>query len=107
MGGDTLLSSNPDSSRYKNCAVRNERYRFVNNKELYDVISDPGQKQDIAAQHPEVVFEMRKVYDQWWSEVRPYMINENIPLAKERPFWIEYEKQKESGGIKDWVIESN
>jgi arylsulfatase len=50
---------------------------------------------------------MRKVYDQWWSEVRPYMINENIPLAKERPFWIEYEKQKESGGIKDWVIESN
>jgi arylsulfatase len=103
----TVQSSNPDSARYKNCAVRNERYRFVHNLELYDVISDPGQKRDIAAEHPEVVAEMRKVYDQWWSELRPYMVNENVPLAKEKPFWIEYEKQKESGGIKDWVIESN
>ncbi len=100
----TIQSSSPDSSRYKNCAVRNERYRFVNNKELYDVISDLGQKQDIAAQHPEVVAEMRKVYDQWWNDVRPYMVNENVPLAREKPFWVEYEKQKEARGIKDWVI---
>jgi len=99
----TVQSSNPDSSRYINCAVRNERYRFVNNLELYDVISDPGQKQDIAAKHLEVVIEMRKVYDQWWTEVRPYMINENTLLAKERPFWVEYEKQKEAGKIRDWV----
>ena len=99
----TVESSNPDNAMYRNCAVRNERYRFVNNKKLYDVISDPGQKQDIAAEHPEVVVEMRKVYDKWWREVRPYMINENVPLAKEKPFWIEYEKQKNSGGIKDWV----
>ncbi|MCP3927609.1 MAG: arylsulfatase [Bacteroidetes bacterium] len=103
-GADSLLSSSPDSSRYKNCAVRNEQYRFVNNKELYDVISDPGQKQNIAAEHPELVVAMRKVYDKWWNKVRPYMVNENVPLAKERPFWIEYEKQKQAGDIKDWVV---
>ncbi|NQU51077.1 MAG: arylsulfatase [Bacteroidetes bacterium] len=100
----TLETSNPDNSIYKNCAVRNERYRFVNNKELYDVISDPGQKQDIADQHPEVVAEMQKVYKQWWSEVRPFMVNENVALAKEKPFWVEYKKQEAAGGIKDWVV---
>lgn len=99
----TIDSSNPDSSIYKNCAVRNERYRFVNNKELYDVISDPGQKQNIAAEHPEVVDEMRNVYNRWWSRVRPYMVNENVSLSKEKPFWMEYEKQKELGGIKEWI----
>ncbi len=100
----TIQSSNPDSSIYKNCAVRNERYRYVNNKELYDVLKDPGETQNIASENQEVVVQMRKVYDEWWSNVRPYMVNENVPLAKEKPFWTEYKKQKESGGIKDWTI---
>lgn len=99
----TLENSNPENSIYKNCAVRNERYRFVNNKELYDVITDPGQKHDIAAQYPEIVLKMSKVYDQWWSNVRPFMVNENVPLSNEKPFWTEYESQKELGGIKEWL----
>jgi arylsulfatase len=99
----TAESSNPDNWMHKNCAVRNERYRFTNNKELYDVINDPGQKHNIAKEHPEVVLEMRKAYNQWWSNVRPFMVNENAPLSKEKPYWIEYEKQKESVGIKEWV----
>ncbi len=98
----TIESSNPDSFIYRNCAVRNEQYRFVNNQELYDVVNDPGQTTDIASEKPEVVAEMRKVYDEWWRGVRPFMVNENVPLANEKPFWIEYEKQKESGGIKKW-----
>ncbi len=99
----TVQSSNPDSSAHKNFAVRNERYRFVNNKELYDVIDDPGQKNDVAARHPEVVLEMKRVYDKWWTSVRPYMVNENVSLAKEKPFWVEYEKQKKLGEIKAWI----
>ena len=88
----------------KNCAVRNERFRLVNNNELYDVLNDPGETQNIASEHPEVIAQMRKVYDEWWSNVRPYMVNENSPLAKEKPFWREYNTQKESVGIKDWIV---
>tara|TARA_B110000967_G_scaffold10758_1_gene10563 strand:- start:363 stop:1841 length:1479 start_codon:yes stop_codon:yes gene_type:complete len=99
----TAESSNPDNSAYKNCAVRNERYRFVSNTQLFDVISDPGEEQNIAAEHPEIVAEMRNVYDRWWSEVRPYMVNENVPLSIEKPFRVEYEKQRELHGIKEWV----
>ncbi len=35
--------------------VMTERWRLVYNTELYDVIDDPGQRHDVAGQHPEVV----------------------------------------------------
>jgi arylsulfatase len=95
----TAESSNPDNYKYKNCAVRNERFRFVNNSELYDLHNDPGETTDVADKHPEIVEQMRKAYDQWWSEVRPLMVNETVPLLSERPFWVEYEKQLNSSGI--------
>jgi hypothetical protein len=38
---------------------------------LYDVGKDPGQKNDVAAQNPEVVSRMRAHYEQWWKGVEP------------------------------------
>jgi len=99
----TEETSNPDNSKYKKFAVRNERYRFVNNSELYDLSHDPGETSNIAEEHPELIAEMRAAYDAWWMEVRPLMVNENAPLADEKPFWVEYQKQEDSSGIKDWV----
>lgn len=95
----TAESSDPDTYKYTNCAVRNERFRFVNNSELYDLYKDPGESEDVAEKHPEIVEQMRKAYDQWWSEVRPLMVNETAPLTPERPFWVDYEKQLNSSGI--------
>ncbi len=100
----TEESSNPDNHKYKNCAVRNERYRLVNNSELYDIINDLGETTDISSQYPKVVENMRKEYDKWWNDVRPLMINEHIPLAEEKPYWINYYKQKELQGIPDWKL---
>lgn len=98
----TPEKANPDNSIYKNCAVRNERYRLINNEVLYDVIDDPGQTKNIASEKQEVVVQMRKAYDKWWKEVRPFMVNENVPLAEEKPYWITYEMQKQSDRIKEW-----
>lgn len=98
----TVESSNPENSKFKNCAVRNERYRFINNKFLYDIINDPGQKTDIAAENPQVVDNMRKVYDKWWNGVQKYLVNEDAPLLDHKPFWTEYNKQKETVGIEKW-----
>ena len=47
---------------------------------------------------------MKVAYDKWWINIQPYLINENVPLAKEKPFWVQYEKQKGSTGIKDWLM---
>ena len=99
----TAESSNPDNSKYKKCAVCSGQFRFVNDSELYDLYNDPGETVNIIKEHPEVVVQMRKAYDAWWNNVRPFMVNENVPLAKEKPFWKAYYKQKETTGIKDWV----
>jgi arylsulfatase len=71
-------SSDPDNYKDTKCAVRNERFRFVNNSELYDLYKDPGETENVADLHPEVVEQMSLAYEQWWSEVRPFLVNENF-----------------------------
>ena len=46
-----------------------ERWRLVDGESLYDIDSDPGQKKDVAAEHPEVVARLRKAYEAWWTDV--------------------------------------
>ena len=53
-------------------------------------------------EHPEVVAELRKAYDQWWEETIPLMVNEDAPYAPEQPQRVRYEKQLKATGIPDW-----
>ncbi|MBC8351095.1 MAG: arylsulfatase [Planctomycetes bacterium] len=95
-GGD------PNGSKFKNCAVRNTRWRFVNNKELYDISVDPYEKTDVSADHPEVIAMFRKAYDTWWAETVPFMVNEDAPYAPHQPQAVRYEKQLAERGIPAW-----
>lgn len=47
------------------------RWRLVNGKELYDIRTDPGQRKNIAAQHPERVAVLSEWYENWWAELEP------------------------------------
>ena len=40
-------------------------------EELYDIKADPGQQQDVAPSHPQVVKRLRDFYDSWWAELEP------------------------------------
>jgi hypothetical protein len=64
------------------CAVRTSRWRLVNNTELYDILADRGQTKDVAAEHPEVVADLRKQYDAWWKTLPPFLVNEDLPDIK-------------------------
>jgi arylsulfatase A-like enzyme len=55
------------------------RWRLVQDKELYDVQADPGQKRNVLSDHPEVVAKMRAHYDRWWAGVAP-RLNEFSPI---------------------------
>lgn len=94
-----------DGFQYKKCAVRTERWRLINNKELYDISKDPFQGKDVAQNHPEVVKQLGKSFDDWWKSVLPLMVNEDLPkLTKEEfPFNIRYRKQLKETGIPDWA----
>ena len=93
---------NPDDSKFKNCAVRTQRWRFVNNSQLYDISNDPFEEKNVAEEHPEVISELRKAYDLWWAETLPLMVNEDAPYAEAQPQAVRYQKQLDSIGIPRW-----
>ncbi len=74
------LDGAADSGKYNRYAVQNRRFRLVDNKALYDIESDPAEKINVIDQHPELVSSMRDYYEQWWTETRPLMINEERAL---------------------------
>lgn len=52
-------------------AVMWNRWRLVYGRELYDLKTDPAQKEDVAAKHPDVVARLRSHYEQWWTGIAP------------------------------------
>ena len=52
-------------------AVMTRRWRLVRGEELYDIKADPGQRQDVAADHPGEVERLRSAHDAWWDEISP------------------------------------
>lgn len=96
--------TDPNDSKFKGCGVRTQRWRFVNNKELFDISADPYESEDCADKHPEVIAELQKAYDQWWDKTVPLMVNEDVEFPSEHPQDVRYEKQLENGGIPDWEV---
>ncbi len=100
--GRWAKGSNPDDAKFKNFAVRNSRFRLVNDGELYDIRDDPFETSNVIDQHPEVVQAMRAAFDRWWSEARSGMVNEAVPNSAVRPFHVEYQRQLAEQGIPEW-----
>ncbi|MDP6446039.1 MAG: arylsulfatase [Pirellulaceae bacterium] len=101
--GRWAKGADPNGSKFKDCAVRSQRWRFVNNRELYDIAADPFEKTNVADDHPQVVAALRKAYDAWWAETLPLMVNEDAPYAPRQPQAVRYEKQLKDRGIPKWV----
>ena len=54
---------------FRACAARGQRWKLVNGKELYDLQTDPGEKKNVAAGHPDIVKQMRAGYEAWLKDV--------------------------------------
>lgn len=54
---------------WRQSAVLTEPYRLINGKELYDIRQDPGQRKNIATEHPETVASLRQAYQEWYADV--------------------------------------
>lgn len=85
-------------------SVRNQRFRLGDQGGLYDISADPGQRNDVAAKHPQVVAALNKTKQQFLDEIAAGYDQD------ERPFLIGHETFKftqlpardatGSGGIK-------
>ena len=85
-------------AKYERCRVRSNRYSLINigkekKWELYDLLTDPGEKTDIAAGQPGVVAKMDAAYEKWWAEVFPLLVNEDAVPPKVAPYRELFEKQ--------------
>jgi Sulfatase len=68
-GGNKSGPNAPPPIFGTNCAVMTERWRLVNDCELYDLNQDPGQRRNIAAENPEQLNRLRKAYQIYWADV--------------------------------------
>jgi len=57
--------------KWRNSLVFDKRWRLVNKTKLYDIIADPGQKKNVAGQHPQVVQRLQARFDKFWDSLQP------------------------------------
>lgn len=82
-----------EKAKFAQCSIRNQQYALVNNTELYDLKSDPGQSKNLIDQQPEVLAALRAEYDQWWADVLPRLENEDAIGPDMNPFKVLYWQQ--------------
>jgi arylsulfatase A-like enzyme len=59
----------PNPVKWKKCVVINNEWRLVNGKELYNMETDFGQKEDIANENPKIVQQLRRKYEEIWDDI--------------------------------------
>ncbi len=70
--------------KWRKSAVLRDQWRLINGTELYDIRIDPGQKNDIAAEHADIVSRLRQDYEQWW-EIVSEKFDQEIPIEIGNP----------------------
>lgn len=65
-----------DPIKWRKSSVMTRQWRLINGKELYDIKADPGQTNDVATGHPQVMSRLRNFYDNWWAELEPSFAND-------------------------------
>ncbi|NHE58193.1 arylsulfatase [Cyclobacterium plantarum] len=73
--------------KYKDFQVLTEQWRLEGRekKELYNIKKDPGQKNDVANKHKDVVDLLTKKYEDWWQDISvDFDLYNNIIIGNER-----------------------
>ena len=98
--GRWAKGKSPETAKYRECAIRDAQYTLVSTNgdeapkwQLFDVMSDPAQTQNIAETKPEIVKRLSENYEQWWKSVQPQLVNESAVGPDINPYKALYWKQ--------------
>ncbi len=70
----------PHPIKWKDSSTMMGKWRLINGEELFNIDSDPEQRNDIAELHPELVKKLREDYETWWEKVSR-QFDEEIPIS--------------------------
>jgi arylsulfatase A-like enzyme len=70
----------PRPIKWRMSCVMRSAWRLIDGAALYDLTSDPGQRQDVAADHLGVVAELREAYEAWWA-LCERQADDDIPIS--------------------------
>jgi len=76
--------------------------------ELYDILADPGEKNNLASQFPDVVKQLNHNYEDWWFSVSKNFDQYNdiiIGSAKANPTLLDGQSAHVKGNLKVWAVE--
>ncbi|MEM7144723.1 MAG: arylsulfatase [Verrucomicrobiota bacterium] len=71
QNGPVASADTPSRLRREGAGVLWKRWRLLEDRELYDLESDPKQANDVMGEHPEVAAKMRAALDEWWAKAGP------------------------------------
>ncbi len=55
--------------KWRRTSVMTDRWRLVDEDELYDMKADPGQRKNVIDQHAELARRLCQAYEQWWAQM--------------------------------------
>ncbi len=56
-------------TKWKNTSVMMNNWRLVNNRELYDIGTDPEQRNNLIDQQADIAKELEAYYESWWEDI--------------------------------------
>ena len=70
-GRKIIVDTQRDESlvKWKRSCVMQDQWRLIDNKELYDLNTDAGQRENIIKKYPKKAKELAEAYDLWWNDI--------------------------------------
>ena len=94
---------------HRAACARNQRWKLVEGRELYDLENDPAESKNVAAANPEIAARLRKEYEEWFRDVSAERNFQppRIPLGTEHENPVLLTRQDwrvGSGNIGHWSV---
>ncbi|MCP4339605.1 MAG: sulfatase-like hydrolase/transferase, partial [Desulfobulbaceae bacterium] len=58
------------TTKWQNSLVMTTQWRLINRNKLYNIKKDPGQRNNVAKNHPDIVADLRSRYETYWAELK-------------------------------------
>jgi len=86
IGHRARWRNNAESAKYTEASIQDDTFKLYFKSEttftLHNLKTDLGEKTDIKDKYPDKVAELKKQFDLFWADAKPFMINDNKEIPE-------------------------